>query len=298
MPNFNSLLHETSIQKEIPHPIMAGRGRPMRNPYLYSVENWIEFTSDSDSDANNVQSNIFNIEQGSLQSIQEPRIPPVVQQEHRGQPQQPDGHFPTVVQDQEEQHEQQIPPVGQQQPDGPYIEPRNDQPHAEHRGHQDQEIPPLVVQQQLEEEDIEVDEESESDQEMDDVDMEEEDYASIFSQIKSQWLLTEIEHSVSKSASEMFWRIAMENFPKVKSAQEKEKKKKIPQFQSVRNHMYDNLLPPIDLEIAYKNRETGIIQIVKDTNTPLKKFPPSKFDKLYEIGTIKVSYCSFQTYYH
>lgn len=49
---------------------MSKRGRPRKIQSVYSVQNWIEYTSDSDSDNNNVQQNrSYEIEEGSLQSI-------------------------------------------------------------------------------------------------------------------------------------------------------------------------------------------------------------------------------------
>ena len=53
--------------------------------------------------------------------------------------------------------------------------------------------------------------------------------------------------------------------------------------------MYKDLVPPIDLKIAYQNCETKEIIVVNETTTPVKRFPPSRFDKLYEIGTVNVS---------
>ena len=56
--------------------------------------------------------------------------------------------------------------------------------------------------------------------------------------------------------------------------------------------MYKDLIPEIHIEIAYKDRASGEIVIVNDTITPLKRFPMAKFEKLYEIGTLKVSMCN------
>ena len=66
--------------------------------------------------------------------------------------------------------------------------------------------------------------------------------------------------------------------------------KKIPQFPSIRNLLYRDNLPDILLEVAYESKETGDILILKDLDkTPVNKFPPSKFTKLYETVKIKVS---------
>ena len=52
-----------------------------------------------------------------------------------------------------------------------------------------------------------------------------EDYATIFDDLKSKWLLVELGHTVSKTATDSFWRLALENFPKLASAQIRAKKK-------------------------------------------------------------------------
>ena len=134
--------------------------------------------------------------------------------------------------------------------------------------------------------DIVANDEIDSTGEEEDIDEEEEDYATVLEKLKSQWLLTEIHHSVSKTASEEFWRVSLEYFHKLESS--RGRKKKTSQFKSIRRHMHHNLIPQIDLEIACKNRTTGQITFVKDTVTPLKRFSPSQYEKLYEIGSVKV----------
>ena len=261
---------------------MASRGRPRKNPFHYSVENYIEYTSDSDSDANNVQNNAFNIDRGSLRSLQR------VADEEMDQLA---GVDEIIVDSVDEIMVDAVDEIVVDAVDeimvNPEMEVRNHPPLQ-------QENHPVVPQPnnpvvQLENHPVV---EQESDDEIfSEPDEEEDDYDSILSELKALWLHTEIDHTVSKTASELFWKIGLEFFSKMTLAQATDnKKKKTPQFQSIRKHMYEDLLPPIDLEIAYKNRENGIIQIVKETNTPLKRFPPSKFEKLYEIGTIKVCF--------
>ena len=116
---------------------------------------------------------------------------------------------------------------------------------------------------------------------------EEDDFSTIFDELKSQWQLTEINHCVSKTASEIFWRTALKYFPKLHGAKGK---KKTLQFKTIRRKMYDEKVPAVTMEIGYRNRDTGEIKIVKDSITQVKNFPPDKFDKLFEIGTVEVSY--------
>ena len=113
--------------------------------------------------------------------------------------------------------------------------------------------------------------------------IQQEENNDILENLKSQWLLSEIQHCVSKSASEAFWTLAKQHFPKLDDS------KKTPQFKSIRRKMYDDLLPSVDMEIAYRNKTTGEINIVQEEITPRKRFPANEYDKLYEIGTLKVS---------
>lgn len=65
-------------------------------------------------------------------------------------------------------------------------------------------------------------------------------------------------------------------------------KKKIPQFQTVRKNLYNNHTPPVNLEIAYQRKDTNEVIIFHGTSTPISRFPPHEFEKLYEMATVKV----------
>lgn len=65
--------------------------------------------------------------------------------------------------------------------------------------------------------------------------------------------------------------------------------RKIPQFRSIRETLYDNNVPHISLEFAYEVKATGDIIILNDLeSTPTSRFPPSKYTKLYESAKVKV----------
>ena len=104
-------------------------------------------------------------------------------------------------------------------------------------------------------------------------------------------MVLELKHRVSKSASNEFWRLAMRSFPKLFEAKKNAGNHiKVPQFPSIRNLLYRDNLPDIKLEMAYESKETGDILILKDLDkTPVNRFPPSKFDMLYETVKVKVS---------
>lgn len=67
-------------------------------------------------------------------------------------------------------------------------------------------------------------------------------------------------------------------------------KKKTPQFRTLREHLYRDNVPNIRLEVAFESKETGDIIIMRDLEViPVKKFPASRFRKLYESATVDVS---------
>ena len=306
---------------------MPRRGRPRKRKSIFSVQDWIEYTSDSDSDHNNVQQNgIYEILQGSLRSIsgidiqqvqqEEPgqvqQQPGRVQQHERdrvqqGEPGQSQQEEPGQVQLQEVQPMQQVP--GRVQQPLQEVQPMQQVPG---RVQQLEEVEPMRVDEQLQEDDPLPEEELHfsvifflfsaiynkhgyfgtsiflflmKGEDLPDID-EEEDYDSIFNNLRSQWLLAEIDHSVSKTASDTFWKIGLHFFPKLSSAYGR--RKKTPQFSSTRKQMYDDLIPTVDLKIAYRNRDTGDVVVVNETITPRKRFPATQFEKLYETGSVKV----------
>ena len=309
---------------------MPRRGRPRKNHSIYSFKELVEYTSDSETDSFNVQHNAMQevtserdrspLNRGrQLQGVQNAPSPPrdaPEQQQEQVQPsppreapeQQQQQVQPSPPRDAPEQQQQKVQPSPpreapeqqQQQvqnaPSPPRYAPEQQQQQPIfpiHQQQQEQEDDDHRMQEEEEEDDIQH-QAALSDDSMDDdfplPDGDVEDYDSILKQLKSKWILVEIDHSVSKSASELFWKLALHYFPKLHSCIGK---KKTPQFKTIRRHMYNNLVPPIQLEIGYKDRNSGEVTIVKDTITPIKRFSPAKYEKLYEIGTVQVSLDTF-----
>lgn len=124
------------------------------------------------------------------------------------------------------------------------------------------------------------------------------DYREILSKLSKQWLLTEISHRVSKEGSNKMWELANKYFATVYDIKKEQGiKKKIPQFQQIRNKLYDSIVPKVKMEIAYERKETGEVSIVEDVErTPVSQFPPSTHRRLYEIASVDVSLI-FPSYY-
>ena len=301
---------------------MSKRGRPRKKQCLFTVNNYIEYTSDSDLDIQNLENNVCQVKQGSLQSIRpNPNsvLPPKRTKYYHDQ--EPEEYIYTdeeqsIYEDDQQQQQQQQQEIGeyictdeeqsnyeddpQQQIGaatengeiGEYIctdeEQSNyeDDPQEQQIGeapqNHDNDMQAARGAQDGQEQVQNLDGESSTEGEIGDISEEEQEY--FFENLKSQWLLTETQHNVSKSASEAFWKVALRNFPKLAK-----RKRKTPQFKTIRQKMHQDLLPSIDMEIAYRNKASGEITIIKDSITPRKKFPSNEYEKIFEIGTLQVS---------
>lgn len=101
--------------------------------------------------------------------------------------------------------------------------------------------------------------------------------------------MTEINHKVSKEASSRFWRIANDMFHRM-YVMKGDRGKKIPQFQSLRDKMYMEDIPVVKMEVAFQSKEDGEVTILEEViSIPISKFPPSGYNRLYEIASVDVS---------
>lgn len=116
-------------------------------------------------------------------------------------------------------------------------------------------------------------------------------FDEIFKKLSEDWVVLEGKHRVSKTASNEFWTLASTSFYKLYEAKEFEGiTKKVPGFRSVREKIYRDYIPKIIMEVGYEVKETGDIMILTDLESiPVKKFPPSKYKKLYETAKVSVS---------
>ena len=102
-------------------------------------------------------------------------------------------------------------------------------------------------------------------------------------------MLTELQHNVSLAASDAFWKLALKSFsPLLKAKDEANVKKETPQFTHLRRQLRDKYLPPIEMQIGYKHRETGEEIHLKTDAIPASRFPKSSYQPMYEIASIKV----------
>ena len=115
-------------------------------------------------------------------------------------------------------------------------------------------------------------------------------FKTLHDELAKSWLLTEINHHVSKSASNSFWNVADQFFHKLYKAKEGEGiTKKVPQFTQSRNKLNANNVPEIKMQVAYKHKETGEISLVESVDsTPTSQYPPNVYTKIYEVASVEV----------
>ena len=293
-------------------------GRPRKKQPLYAVRDWIEYTSDSDSDFNNVQENVpLEVDPESSKWPEASNLPP----EHHQEQQYPPVQSPLAREDAWQQQQQQW---QQQQHHWQQQQQQQQQQEQQQQQQQHQQTPPHDAQDQnttdddqhapdseglnTDNEDIpnaepfnnpdvnpneaDIDLDNWRDQPGPDVDYmsdphsdDEDDYQTIFSKLKSDWLLIEINHKVSKTATDLFWKIGLIYFPKLRATANK----KTCQFKTIRRKIYDDCIPEINMEIGYKKLTTGELQVVNEKYTPVKQYSPKEYEKLFEIASIKVS---------
>lgn len=117
------------------------------------------------------------------------------------------------------------------------------------------------------------------------------DYFDILKYLSKEWLELEVNHRVSKVASEAMWDLAKTWFPKLFEMKNVQGiSRKTPSFGHIRKQLYLESVPPIHMELAYLEKETGDITIVEDTPvTPKGQYPSHRYQKMWEISHVKVT---------
>ena len=104
-------------------------------------------------------------------------------------------------------------------------------------------------------------------------------------QFAKEWMIIEMSHNVSKSASDEFWKAAH----KYITANYSKTKCKNQSFTHLRRNLMQKYCPEISLDLSYKHKQTGEIYIEKDVREiSHEKFRKPEFEPLHEIASIKV----------
>ena len=116
-------------------------------------------------------------------------------------------------------------------------------------------------------------------------------YDELLDSLAKKWLLTQSTHQVSAAAANSFWEVSMNLIPKMLGVREKFNiKKKVPGFIHLRRKLNEDLCPPIHMKFVYLERSTNTIVEVNCSEDPGKRYPKSKYQKLYEEAHFKVNF--------
>ena len=87
-------------------------------------------------------------------------------------------------------------------------------------------------------------------------DVEELSYENLLSNVTEKWLTLELDHHTSKVASEAFWNLAKDLFPRLHKARIKDMVyKPIPKLRSQRKKLKKSMVPDIKLQTAYNKKK-------------------------------------------
>ena len=116
------------------------------------------------------------------------------------------------------------------------------------------------------------------------------DYFAFLQDFSEKWLMVENNHNVSKTATDCFWRLAIDGVHSLFRLKNIQKvTRKVPQFSHLRRTLVAKSVPPIKMDFGYLNKDTGMLEEVTDVqHTPISQFPRSEYTKAYEIASIEV----------
>ena len=124
-------------------------------------------------------------------------------------------------------------------------------------------------------------------EEFEDVD----DYLTILQYLSKEWLKVELTHRVSQVASQQFWELGKAWFARLFAAKKIQKiVKNVPTFVHLRRQFNKNYVPPVKMDFGYIDKDTGELKVVEDSAiTPKTEFPSTRYQKMWEIGHVKVT---------
>ena len=117
------------------------------------------------------------------------------------------------------------------------------------------------------------------------------DFSKMLKSVAKDWLLLEISHNVSKTASDAFWEVAKKLLHGLVEEQLKsKKKKKIPTFTHIRRLLVVQHCPDIKLNLGYKRKDNGEMVILDDLRKiPVTQYNRGGYEPMYEIASLQVS---------
>ena len=129
----------------------------------------------------------------------------------------------------------------------------------------------------------------EEDEEEEEEDGADNDYFRLLKAITEKWVLVELNHLVSKAASNAFWELSTSLIPALFETKRRlNVKRKTPQFVHLRRKLHKRILPTINHSTAFQAQgSTAIIDDVKDLE---RRNYEESHSKIYETASVEVRY--------
>ena len=116
------------------------------------------------------------------------------------------------------------------------------------------------------------------------------EYDKLYRIITEKWQLIEVNHNVSKAATNEFWEVAVRLIPTLIEMKKNTVTRKIPQFVHIRRMMAKKLLPKINHSVAYRHEGSQVVHEVQDDDDEEEKiYKTASYTKLYETASVKVN---------
>ena len=114
------------------------------------------------------------------------------------------------------------------------------------------------------------------------------EYQVLLQTLTEKWLLVELNHTVTKAATNAFWRLATSLLPSLFDAKKRlDVTRKIPQFVHIRRQLHKRFLPDIDHSTAYRQEGSEEIVELRD-HEKLDEIQTNPFLKIYETASVSV----------
>ena len=115
-------------------------------------------------------------------------------------------------------------------------------------------------------------------------------YFTVLSKLADQWLNGQLTHSVSASATNFFWDIAMKYIPLLSSLKTRDNlTRKTPSFTQERKKLFKDHCPGIKMRYGFKHKATGAVETVDCGTAQAKTFEKNQnYVKVYEEAHVEV----------
>ena len=93
---------------------------------------------------------------------------------------------------------------------------------------------------------------------------------NLMNEFAKKWMLCELTHKISKTASNELWKLAFQYIPYIK-------RQKHAQFAHIRRTLYKENVPEIQIKTCYKQNSTDEVTYTTDTISTQKDFPAGQY---------------------